>query len=236
VSTEHDTRRFLPTPFHARTSVACETNDWAPWKAYTVADSYTEVVQEYFALRNGTGVFDLTPMTKYRVTGVDAGAYLDRLVTRDLSKLAIGQVAYCVWCDDAGQVIDDGTVFRLGKDDYRLCSQERHLDWLSWAAIGFDVDVRDETEEVAALAVQGPTSCSVLKRMGLHGIEDLKPFGVSGFNHEAGALTVSRTGFTGDLGYELWMAPEDALALWDALMVAGKDYQIRPIGARALDG
>ncbi len=232
---EHNNNIVIRTPFHERTAAACETNDWGRWKAYTVPNSYSDVELEYFAIRNGVGVFDLTPMTKYRISGPDALAYLDRVMTRDLSKLKSGRVAYSVWCNDAGQVLDDGTVFHLRDDTFRLCSQERHLDWLLWSAMGFDVDVAEETDDVAALALQGPTSCAVLKLMGLDGIENLKPFGISYFPFANTELMISRTGFTGDLGYELWIVPAAALQLWDALMEAGRDYFIRPFGSHALD-
>ena len=162
---------------------------------------------EYFAIRNATAVFDITPMTKYRITGPDSLAYLDRLVTRDMSKIRPGRVAYAVWCDDQGQVIDDGTIFHLKEGEYRLCSQERHAAWLQDSAIGFDVSVEDETPDVAALAVQGPTSYAILSRMGLDGLGDLKPFGLTHFDFEGVEMMVSRTGFTGDLGYELWIDP-----------------------------
>jgi aminomethyltransferase len=230
----HDNRRVMHTPFHSRVASACETNEWEDWKGYTTPVSYTDVELEYFAIRNSCAVFDLTPMTKYRITGADAGAYLNHLVTRNLAKLAVGQVMYVCWCDDAGQVLDDGTLFRLGEDNYRLCSQERHLDWLHWSAMGFDVYIEDETEAVAALAFQGPTSCAVLKHMGFSGVETLKPYRFGDFPFDGGRIMISRTGFTGDLGYELWVTPEMAGTLWDQLMFAGRNYGIRPIGGEAL--
>ena len=177
-------------------------------------------------------------MVKYRVAGPDALRFLNRLVTRDLRKLRPGRVAYVVWCNDQGHLIDDGTVFCLGEGEYRLCTAERQLDWLLDSSLGFDVSVAEVTEEVAALAVQGPTSCAVLKAMGLAGVEQLKPFELGTFVLQGAAaapLMVSRTGFTGDLGYELWMRPADAEAVWDALMEAGRTRGIRPIGSRALN-
>lgn len=227
--------RALETHFHSRTSRANRLNEWHNWKGYTTADAYRAPDLEYFAARNATGVFDLCPMTKYRITGADAVAYLDRLVTRDMQKVKPGRVAYAVWCNDAGKVVDDGTIFHLREGDYRLCSQERHLAWFTDAAIGFDVDIREETDEVAALAVQGPTSCAVLKEMGLTDIENLKPFGLEHFRFEGAELMVSRTGFTGDLGYELWIDPGHAEILWDRLFLADKRRGITPIGSQALD-
>lgn len=225
----------LPTPFHSRTSRLCRTNHWARWAGYTTVQVFTDVELEYFAVRNASTLFDLSPMVKYRITGPDATRYLNRLVTRDVAKLRPGRVAYVVWCDDRGKVLDDGTLFRLSDGEFQLCSQERHLCWLLDSAIGFDVTVNDISEEVAALAVQGPTSCAVLKRLGLAGVEMLKPFHIAHFPFEDDSLMVSRTGFTGDLGYELWAAPAMAERLWDRLMEAGKELGITPIGSEALE-
>ena len=144
----------------------------------------------------------------------DAGARAALVgVTRDVAKLRPGRVAYTVWCDDRGKVLDDGTLFRLSDSEFHLCSQERHLCWLLDSVAGFDVTVDDISEDVAALALQGPTSCAVLKRLGLAGVEMIKPFHIEHFPFEGDSLMVSRTGFTGDLGYELWIAPAMAEAL-----------------------
>lgn len=225
----------LKTPFYSRLEKLDTVNEWHQWKGYSSADSLYCGDTEYFAIRNATAVFDLTPMTKYRITGPEALEYLNRLVTRDMAKVGPGRVAYAVWCDDHGQVIDDGTIFHLKKGEYRLCSQERHYAWLQAAALGFDVTITHETEDVAALAVQGPTSFSVLDRMGLDGLDQLKPFGLTHFDFQGSELMVSRTGFTGDLGYELWIAPNKAEALWDALFEAGEIFGIRAIGTYALE-
>ena len=223
------------TPFHARTSAANTLNLWHRWRDYTVSDAYFDVSLEYTALRNACAVFDLSPMTKHRIEGPDALAFLDRLVTRDLSTLAPGRVAYCVWCDDRGQVIDDGTIFHLSQGVYRLCSQERQLEWLARSALGFDVTLTEETHEVAALALQGPTSAAVLKHLGLAGIATLKPFAMATFVLGPTSLLVSRTGFTGDLGYELWIDPAHAEYLWDRLFEAGELHGLKPMGTHALD-
>lgn len=230
----HDERRVIPTPFHSRVAAACELNLWEDWKGYTTVSAFTDVALEYFAVRNSCGIFDLTPMIKYRITGPDAGAYLSRLVTRNISKQTVGQVMYCCWCNDAGQVLDDGTLFKFDDNRYRICSQERHMDWFLASAMGFNVQIEDETDRVAALAFQGPTSCAVLKKMGFQGIENLKPYRFTSFPFSGRELMISRTGFTGDLGYELWCDPEQAETLWDALMEAGRNYAIRPFGAEAL--
>ncbi len=225
----------LRTPFYSRLAALDTVNTWHEWKGYSSADELYCAETEYFAIRNATAVFDLTPMTKYHITGPDALPYIDRLVTRDMTKVKPGRVAYAVWCDDQGQVIDDGTIFHLRDGEYRLCSQERHFAWLNAAAIGFDVTITEETADVAALAVQGPTSFSVLSRMGIEGLAGLKPFGLTHVDFEGVELMVSRTGFTGDLGYELWIAPEKAEALWDKLFAAGEVTGIRAIGTHALE-
>ena len=225
----------LKSPFYSRQAELDRLNRWHEWKGYRSADGFYDVQLEYFAIRNSTGVFDLTPMTKYRITGPDSLDFIDRLVTRDMRKINPGRVAYAVWCDDEGQVIDDGTIFHLRQGEYRLCAQERHMSWLSAAAIGMDVSIVDETHDIASLAVQGPTSCSVMKNMGLDGIENLKPFGLMHFDFEGAEVMVSRTGYTGDLGYEMWIATDKAESLWDALFAAGKLHGIKAIGTQALD-
>lgn len=225
----------LVTPFYSRQRDLDTVNRWHEWKGYTVADELYCSELEYFAIRNATAVFDLTPMTKYRIGGPDATAYLDRLVTRDMTRVPVGRVAYAVWCNDAGQVIDDGTIFRLGEHDYRLCSQERHFDWLSTSAVGFDVDVVHETADVAALAIQGPTSFATLERMGLGAVASLRPFGLMEFDFAGTSIVISRTGFTGDLGYEAWLPPHVAERFWDDLFAAGRLTGIRAIGGDALE-
>lgn len=226
----------LKTPFYSRLAEVDRLNTWHGWKGYLAADAFYDHELEYFAIRNATAVFDLTPMTKYRITGTDSLAFVDRLVTRDMTKIRAGRVAYAVWCNDQGQVIDDGTIFHLKDGEYRLCSQERHLAWFTAAALGLDVAIREETADIAALAVQGPTSYSVLRNMG-YGDElaGLKPFGLTHVDFDGAELTISRTGFTGDLGYELWIDRGRAEALWDALFEAGRLHGITPIGTHALD-
>jgi aminomethyltransferase len=229
---QQDRRR---SPFHVRQAGIDRLNRWHEWKGYLSADGFYDTALEYFATRNSTGVFDLSPMTKYRISGPDSLDFVDRLVTRNMRKVAPGRVAYAVWCDDEGQVIDDGTIFHLRQGEYRICSQERHMSWFRAAAIGLDVSISDETDDVCGLAVQGPTAFSVLSEMGLDGIEKLKPFWLATFDFKGGELLVSRTGFTGDLGYELWTTPDRATELWDALFAAGQLHGIRAIGTDALD-
>jgi aminomethyltransferase len=235
MSIQEVTQGMLRSPFYSRLQKLDSLNNWHDWKGYSSADALYCAETEYFAVRNATGVFDLTPMTKYRISGPDALEFLDRLVTRDMRKIKPGRVAYAVWCDDQGQVIDDGTIFHLRDGEYRLCSQERHLAWFTAAAIGFDVSIVVETAEIAALAVQGPTSFSVLAGMGLDDLGSLKPFGLTHYEFEGAELMISRTGYTGDLGYELWIDAKKAESLWDALFDAGKLHGIRPIGTSALE-
>jgi aminomethyltransferase len=223
------------TPFHQRARALSQVDSFIPWSGYSTVDVFTTVEQEYFAIRNAATLYDLTPMVKYRIVGPEVVPYLNRLITRDVSKLRSNRVAYCVWCNDAGHLVDDGTLFRMGEDEYLLCTAERQIDWLLSSAVGFDVHITEITEQVAALALQGPTSCSVLKALGLKGVENLKPFEIVLFSLGGASLAVSRTGFTGDLGYELWIAPDAAESLWDALMAAGRTWGIRAIGSQALN-
>ena len=190
---------------------------------------------EYTAIRNQASLYDLSPMVKYRIAGPDAAAFLDRLTIRNVAKLPVDAVHYTAWCDDAGHLLDDGTLFRHGAEDFLLCCQERHLPWLLDSATGFDAHIEEVTEAVAALSLQGPTSAAVLRAAGVTAVETLKPFRLTRATLAGIELTVSRTGFTGDLGYELWTTPDRALELWDTLMAAGALHGLRPIGTNALN-
>ena len=234
-SRDHYRNKVYPSPFHSRQQALNHNKVWSRWFDYLSVPSYTCSTMEYFAGRNACGVFDLTPMTKHRITGPDALPFLDRLVTRDVAKIRPGRVGYAVWCDDEGQVIDDGTIFHLREGDYRLCSQEHQIDWLTMNSLGFDVNIVEDTHDVAALAAQGPTTCAILRKMGLDGIENLTPFGLAWFDFEGRELMVSRTGYTGDLGYELWVDADHAELLWDRLFEAGELHGIMPMGSEALE-
>ncbi|AQA18640.1 aminomethyltransferase [Halioglobus japonicus] len=233
---DHVHTGILQTPFHSRTSALNINQAWANWNGYASALSFHDEHIEYFATRNTTAVFDVSPMRKYRFTGADAEAMLNRMVTRDVSKQKVDTVAYNVWCTDAGRVIDDGTLFRLADDDFMLCCADPCLDWFLLAAVGFnDVSISDISDDIASLALQGPTSCALLKALGFDGIDNCKPFQIVRFPFGSGELMISRTGYTGDLGYELWVDPADAVALWDALFSTGELYGIQPMGEDSLD-
>ena len=225
---------LLKTPFHARTEAANKLWSWGNWGGYATVLTYADLAMEHSAIRNTATVYDLSPMIKYRIEGPDATAYLDRLTLRNVSKLSVGGVQYTAWVNDAGHMLDDGTLFRLAADRYRLCCQERHLNWLLDSVFGFDVTIEDETEEIAALSLQGPTSAEILRLAGFD-VSGLKPFRMAEFAFGTGRLMISRTGFTGDLGYELWTTPDLALPLWDALFEAGALHGLRPIGSDALN-
>ncbi|MGF1627850.1 MAG: aminomethyltransferase family protein [Kiloniellaceae bacterium] len=225
-------RGLVPSPFDARTRPLNLHQDWMPWAGYLSARRFDSVEAEYFAIRNQATLFDISPMHKYRIAGPDAERVMNRMVTRDVRKIAPGRVGYALWCDEDGFVIDDGTLFRFGRDDFRLCCQEPQFAWLHDVAWGFNVAIRDESEEISALSLQGPTSFALLEAAGLGAMARLRPFDVTAAE---GDLAVSRTGFTGDLGYELWMPAEKALTVWDRLWAAGRNFGLRPIGYAALD-
>ena len=222
------------SPFHPRQEALNIRDAWAIWNGYKFADCYYDAEYEYFCVRNTCGTYDISPMQKYIISGRDAETMLNRMVTRDVTKLALNRVMYTVWCTDEGRVIDDGTIFKLADDRFQLNCGSSCVAWFRKSAFGFeDVTVTDVTDEFAALALQGPTSCAVLKKMGLDGIDTVKPFGVMQFPFHGETLTVSRTGFTGDLGYELWIKRALALELWDELYAAGENYGIQPYGEAA---
>lgn len=229
--------RLKESHFHPRQSALNIREAWSSWNGYKFADYYYDEEYEYFCVRNSCGTYDICPMQKYIVEGADAEAMLNRMVTRDIQKLNEGRVTYVCWCTDDGRLIDDGTIFKLAPSRFMLTCGSPSLAWLRKSAFGFkDVQITDVSEQIAALSFQGPTTCEVLKKMGLQGIETLKPFGFTHFSFADGddkPLMVSRTGFTGDLGYELWIKPELALDLWDALYAAGEDYGIQPYGESA---
>ena len=223
------------TPFHSRTSLASRTNKWYTWNGFTVPTEYSTLELEYTAARNGTSVMDLTPMGKYEITGDDAHSFVDYLVTRDLSEMKDNTVAYIIWCNEDGKVIDDGTVFKYSSKKFMLCCAVKIYNWLNDSAEGFNVNIADVTDTIAALSLQGPTSCSTLKNYGANDLENLAPFEMKEFSINGYQVLISRTGFTGDLGYELWTDPQNAETAWDSIFEAGKHLKIRPFGMHALE-
>lgn len=235
VTQEHFRQAMQHTPFHARLAALSQTEEWTSWNGYMAPRVLDKLSTEYFAVRSSCSVMDMSPMEKYRITGTDAYQFLDRLVIRDLSALKPGRVTYLAWCNDEGKLIDDGTLFQFGENDYRLCSQHHQLDWLMTSSMGFDVNIEVETHKVAALAVQGPTSYSVLTEAGIDGLDELRPFGTLDLNCRGIPVMVSRTGYTGDLGYELWVSPDNALEIWDALFAVKTRYDVHAIGLSTLE-
>jgi aminomethyltransferase len=225
-----------PTPFHPRTAALCESHAWRRWAGYVVASSYElSHEREYHAIRSAAALFDVSPLHKYRVHGRDAARFLDHVVTHDVGRLAVGRALYTPWCDARGKVLDDGTVARLDESTYRLTSAEPNLRWLQDNAHGFDVAIDDVSAATAALALQGPNARAILQQLGDRGFDGLGYFGLTEAKLRGIPVTITRTGYTGDLGYEIWLDAADALPLWDALVAAGTPYGLAPAGILALD-
>jgi len=224
------------TPFHDRTFPLCESLSYRDWSGYYAPSSYESLHEhEYNAIRNGAALLDISPLFKYLVIGRDAERLVNRVITRDASKLVPGQVIYTPWCDEDGRTIDDGTVSRLAEDRFRWTAADPNLRWIGRQAAGLDVRVEDVSEKVAALALQGPTSAGVLRAVARADIDSLKYFRVTTGTLAGRPVDISRTGYTGDLGYEIWMSRADAGAVWDALIAAGAPFGLRPTGLLALD-
>jgi aminomethyltransferase len=224
------------TPFHARTAALCASHAWRRWAGYLVASSYElSHEREYHALRSAAALLDVSPLYKYRLRGRDAARLLDRVVTRDVARAAVGQVLYTPWCDAAGKVLDDGTIARLDEHTFRLTSADPNLRWLEAGCAGLEVRIDDVSESTAALALQGPASRAILQELVDIDLSSLKYFRISPATLRKSPVTISRTGYTGDLGYEIWLDAPDALAVWDALIEAGTPYGITPAGLLALD-
>jgi aminomethyltransferase len=224
------------TPFHARTSERVRAQTWRRWAGYQMASSYDpHPDREYAAVRSAAGLFDVSPLHKYRVTGRDACRLLDRTITRDVTKLKVGQVYYTPWCDAAGKVVDDGTLSRLDESTYRLTSADSSWRWLHMNAVGMEVSIEDVSERVATLALQGPSSRTILETLSPLDFATLKYFRVARTTLRGIPVTISRTGYTGDLGFEIWVEAAQALPLWDALIEGGEPYGITPAGVWALD-
>lgn len=224
------------TAFHERTLPLCESLNYRDWSGYYTVSAYeTHHEHEYNAIRNAAALIDITPLFKYLVTGRDATRLVDRVITRDATRMSVGQVYYTPWCDERGKVIDDGTVSRLDENRYRWTAADPSLRWLSQNAVGLDVRIEDISEQVAALALQGPTSAGILRSAAEAPIDALKYFRVVSGTIAGVPVDISRTGYTGDLGYEIWVDWSQALRVWDRLTEVGRAFEIRPAGMLALD-
>jgi aminomethyltransferase len=226
----------IGTPFHDRTLALCESLNYREWSGYYAVSAYeSHHEHEYNAIRNAAALIDVSPLFKYMVTGPDAARFVDRIITRDVSKMAVGQVYYTPWCDERGRVIDDGTVSRLGEQMFRWTAADPNLRWFRQNAAGLDVEIEEVSEQVAALSLQGPTSARLLRAVADADIDSLKYFRVTHGTIAGVQVDISRTGYTGDLGYELWIPVEDAVKVWDALIEGGRPFDIKPAGMLALD-
>ena len=226
----------IATPFHPRTLASCTSLLYKDWAGYYAVRSYdTTHDREYFAFRHGCGLIDVTPLYKYDVRGKDAARYLARIMVRDIRKLKPGQVMYVCWCDDQGHMIDDGTVSRLGDDHYRVTSSEPAWHWLVRTSRGMQIALEDVSDGIAALSIQGPTSRDTVDAACGGEVRELKFFRLANTRIDAAKVIVSRTGYTGDLGYEIWMKNEDALPVYDAVVRAGRGHGLEPAGLDAMD-
>jgi aminomethyltransferase len=224
------------TAFHERTLALCESLNFKEWSGYYTVGAYEMTHEhEYNAIRNSCALIDVTPLFKYRVTGPDATRLVNRVIARDIHKVAVDQVIYCCWCDSAGKVIDDGTITRLGENDYRWTAADPSLRWFQQNALGLDVHIEDISEKVAALALQGPTSGKLLNAVADANIAGLKYFRVVHGKIAGVPVDISRTGYTGDLGFELWIPWKNAVKVFDELMNKGRPFDIHPAGMVALD-
>jgi aminomethyltransferase len=227
----------IPSPFHPRTSELSKSKEWREWSGYWSAATYEHTHErEYFAIRNSAALIDVSPLFKYEIIGPQALEAVDRIVPRDMTRCKVGQIFYSPWCDDDGKVVDDGTICRVGKDRFRITAADASLRWFQDCGAGLEAEVVDVSSSTAALALQGPNARQILIRTA--GTEDLASLGYYQLAHgEIGGapVTITRTGYTGDLGYELWIDAEDALEVWDRVVLAGADYGLLPAGLVALD-
>lgn len=227
----------LPTAFHSRTAPLCQSHDWRNWAGYLAVSVYEPSHErEYYAIRNAAALIDVSPLYKYEIRGPEALRLVDRIITRDASKCAVGQVLYTPWCDERGKLIDDGTVTRLAENHFRLTSADPNLRWFQDCGYGMQAEVVDVSEELATLSLQGPNARKILQQL-VQGtdINALKYFRLAHAEIANVPVTITRTGYTGDLGYELWLAPQHGEKLWDALMSTGKSYGLMPVGMVAMD-
>jgi aminomethyltransferase len=224
------------TAFHERTFPLCQSLNYREWSGYYAVSVYeVHHEHEYNAIRNAAALIDISPLYKYLITGKDATKLVNRVITRDITKVRVGQVIYCCWCDEQGKVIDDGTITRLEENKYRWTAADPSLRWFSQNGLNMDVQVEDISEELAALALQGPTSGKLLKAVAEADIANLKYFRMTRGKIGNVFVDISRTGYTGDLGYEIWVPWKDAVKVWDSIMEKGKQFDIHAAGMLALD-
>jgi aminomethyltransferase len=224
------------SPFHARSASLCLPWNWRRWAGYITVGSYDlGIDREYWAIRDGAALIDVSPLMKYLIEGPDAARLLDRITPRHIARMAVGQVVYTGWCNEEGKLLDDGTVTRLAEQRFRLTSAEPSLRWLTMNAVGMQVSFSEMTDRMAALSLQGPKSRAVLNRCCEQSLDSLRFFRMAPNRLEGRDVTISRTGYTGDLGYEIWLDAGDALPVWDAILVAGADYGLAPCGILAMD-
>ena len=208
---------------------------WYNWNGYKSPTILSDEELEYFSIRSTCSIFDISPLNKYRIIGPEAEAFLNKLTVRNVAKQNVATVKYTLWCDQEGFVIDDGTLFRISDNDFRLCSQEKHLPWLIDTSYGFDVEIIDESKDICGISLQGPTSASILRLLGLKGIDNLKPFHLFQTKISNMPVTISRTGFTGDLGYEIFMKNSVANKIIEKVWKAGSKHGLTAIGYNALN-
>ena len=226
----------IGTPLHDRTLPLCTSlgiRDWAGYYAVSAYEARHE--HEYHAIRNAAALIDISPLFKYVVSGPDAARLLNRVITRDAARMQIGQVIYTPWCDEHGRILDDGTVSRLDEHRFRWTAAEPNLRWITTNAARLDVTVEDVSTRLAAIALQGPTSAGILQRVADADVANLKYFRVTRGTIAGRRVDISRTGYTGDLGYEIWIDADDAGIVWDALIAAGRAFGVKPAGLLALD-
>jgi aminomethyltransferase len=227
----------IGTPLHNRTSSLNENHEWRDWSGYLAAGTYEPSFErEYYAIRNAAALIDISPLYKYDITGPESNLLVDKIITRDISKCAKGQIFYSPWCDETGHIIDDGTIWHIADNHFRITSADPSQRWFQDCGFGLEAEVRNISASVAALAIQGPNSRKILKKIGANiDLEKLGYFRLVEANMKGIPVTITRTGFTGDLGYELWVSPGYALQMWDLLIAAGEGYGLLPAGMVALD-
>jgi aminomethyltransferase len=222
------------TPFHARLNELNQTGLYGHWAGHLSSLRYDmSAKHEYFAVRNSAGFFDTSPLYKYRITGPDSERLLASMMTRDVRRCRPGQAMYTVWCDDAGYVLEDGVVFRNADDDWLLTAADANLGYLESLRGRLRVEIEDVSPDYGMLAIQGPRSREILATLAPE-VTDLAFFGLTPAKIGGAPVTISRTGYTGDLGFEVTVEADDALGVLDKIIQAGEGQGFRPFGEDAL--